>query len=123
MPRIEELPVPAQNAIRASRGDVVDSGPEKQRMSLLQRLAQVGLGRREEGEAPAEPQKHANMPPVAERPQPRPVARGPEPVSDYAKRASTPQGLDLHGRQTPSVQKPVDDDQLDIPAFLRRQAN
>ena len=42
-------------------------------------------------------------------------------MSEYAKR-SMPQGLDIHGRQAP-VQKPVDDDQLEIPAFLRRQAN
>jgi len=44
-----------------------------------------------------------------------------DPVSDYAKRPA-PQGLDVHGRQT-TTYKPIDDDQLDIPAFLRRQAN
>src|SRR6476619_6280374 len=38
MPRIDELPVPVQNQIRAQRGEVEESGPEKQRMSLLQRL-------------------------------------------------------------------------------------
>jgi len=32
------------------------------------------------------------------------------------------QGLDQHGRQSP-VHNPSDQDQLDIPAFLRRQAN
>jgi cell division protein FtsZ len=42
-------------------------------------------------------------------------------VSEYAKR-SAPQGLDQHGRTAP-VHNPVDDDQLEIPAFLRRQAN
>jgi cell division protein FtsZ len=47
-------------------------------------------------------------------------------VSEYAKRlppAPAPQGLDIHGRQAPATHKPVDDDQLEIPAFLRRQAN
>ncbi|MGB6965221.1 MAG: cell division protein FtsZ, partial [Xanthobacteraceae bacterium] len=45
MPRIDELPVPAQNEIRARRGQMPDEHhPEKQRMSLLQRLASVGLG-------------------------------------------------------------------------------
>ena len=44
-----------------------------------------------------------------------------EPVSEYAKRPA-PQGLDLHGRQAP-VHNSADDDQLEIPAFLRRQAN
>jgi cell division protein FtsZ len=42
-------------------------------------------------------------------------------VSEYAKRG-VPQGLDQHGRAAP-VHNPVDDDQLEIPAFLRRQAN
>jgi cell division protein FtsZ len=49
----------------------------------------------------------------------------PDPVSEYAKRppAPAPQGLDMHGRPSLPVHKPVDDDQLEIPAFLRRQAN
>ena len=33
-----------------------------------------------------------------------------------------PQGLDQHGRQAP-VNNSLDDDQLEIPAFLRRQAH
>jgi cell division protein FtsZ len=120
MPRLEDLPMPAQNEIRASRGELPDPGPEKQRLSLLQRLAQVGLGRRDDGaaheEAPAAPQ----LPPLPPR-MPQPAM----PVSEYAKRppSPAPQGLDIHGRQTLPVQKSVDDDQLEIPAFLRRQAN
>jgi cell division protein FtsZ len=46
-------------------------------------------------------------------------------VSDYAKRPSH-QGLDSLGRQAPMqapMQAPIEEDQLDIPAFLRRQAN
>jgi cell division protein FtsZ len=122
MPRLEELPIPAQNEIRAQRGEIADSGPEKQRMSLLQRLAQVGLGRRDD-EA-AEPRSSPLAPRLDRMPQHQPPMRGPEPVSDYAKRAPAPQGLDIHGRQAPPVHnKPVDDDQLEIPAFLRRQAN
>jgi len=123
MPRIEELPIPAQNEIRARRGEVTEDHPDKRRMSLLQRLAQVGLGRREEDEAP---QSSRSSPPRApDRMPPLPSSRGPEPVSEYAKRAPAPgpQGLDIHGRQTPPAHKPVDDDQLEIPAFLRRQAN
>jgi cell division protein FtsZ len=46
---------------------------------------------------------------------------GPAPVSDYAKRPQH-QGLDPLGRQAPVHNSP-DEDQLDIPAFLRRQAN
>jgi cell division protein FtsZ len=53
-----------------------------------------------------------------------PIART-EPVSDYAKRPAprpAPQGLDIHGRPAP-VHNSAEDDQLEIPAFLRRQAN
>jgi cell division protein FtsZ len=57
-----------------------------------------------------------------QRPSPRqPDGRQGDPVSEYARRAA-PQGLDPHGRQAP-VHNPAEDDQLDIPAFLRRQAN
>jgi cell division protein FtsZ len=48
---------------------------------------------------------------------------GRDPVSDYARRPpQAPQGLDMHGRQAP-VNNSAEDDQLEIPAFLRRQAN
>ena len=131
MPRIDELPVPAQNEIRARRGELVEEHPEKRRTSLLQRLAAVGLGRREQEEEPMpSPRPVAGMPPLpaverppgrpAPRPEPRQEARL-EPVSEYAKRPA-PQGLDQHGRQAP-VHNRSEEDQLDIPAFLRRQAN
>ena len=126
MPRIDELPMPAQNEIRAQRGEsTAENHPEKQRLSLMQRLAQVGLGgRREESEAPRVP-RTAQAAPQFER-QARPTARQPEgrpaePVSEYARRPA-PQGLDPHGRHAPVHNSP-EDDQLDIPAFLRRQAN
>ena len=98
MPRIDELPLPAQNEIRAQRGELDDDHPEKRRMSLMQRLASVGLGRRAEAEAPAAPPtpRQARPMPQFERPPQRPSARNPEgrpaePVSEYARRAA-PQG-------------------------------
>jgi len=134
MPRIDELPVPAQNEIRARRGELPqDDHPEKRRLSLLQRLASVGLGRREQDvqeAAPPPPAASVNAPPPAERlpgrPMPRPAEPRQEmsqklPISEYAKR-SAPQGLDQHGRQS-AVHNSSEEDQLDIPAFLRRQAN
>ena len=48
MPKFEELPMPAQNEIRQARGETAEEHPQKVRMSLLQRLANVGLGRRDE---------------------------------------------------------------------------
>jgi len=122
MPRIDELPLPAQNELRAQRGQVAENQPEKQRMSLMQRLASVGLGRRDDGDVHRA--LHTAHPTPVERPH-RPSARQPEgraePVSEYARR-SVPQGLDPHGRAAP-VRNSPEEDQLDIPAFLRRKAN
>jgi cell division protein FtsZ len=145
MPRIDELPRPAQAELRAKRGEDVDvEHPEKRKVGLLRRLAAVGLGRREDDEEPEKmpvnvrPVRQAPAPTpapriTADRPvdrapaspprptMPAPPPRGPEPVSEYAKRP-THQGLDPMGRQAP-VHNSVEEDQLDIPAFLRRQAN
>jgi cell division protein FtsZ len=140
MPRIDEFPVPAQNELRVMRGEAPPAEPpQKQRMGLLQRLASVGLGggRREEEAPQAPPQEpqlqqtpRQRMGPVPQAParpmQPRPAPRPPEqsrpsePVSEYARR-SPHQGLDPMGRQAP-VHNSSEEDQLDIPAFLRRQA-
>jgi cell division protein FtsZ len=94
----------------------------------LQRLATVGLGRKDQpaGQpAPAErPAAPAARPGIegAQRPSVSPVH------SEYTKRAA-PQGyrpaqgaLDPHGR-APAQHKSLDDEQLEIPAFLRRQTN
>jgi cell division protein FtsZ len=133
MPRIDELPAPAQRQLRARQGEPVETEhPEKQRMTLLQRLAAAGLGRKVEEPAQSAEPATPPAPPTFERmpqrpPAPRPANPSLEnrgPVSDYAPRApqGQPQGLDQHGRPAP-VHNPADDDQLDIPAFLRRQAN
>jgi cell division protein FtsZ len=129
MPRIDELPLPAQNQIRAKQAEAA-AAPEKPRQSLLQRLASVGLGRREEEARPsAAPVAQRPMPPMPKAPPMPPLAPQvprPDTISDYAKRPviqrPAPQGLDQHGRPAP-VHNSVEDDQLEIPAFLRRQAN
>jgi cell division protein FtsZ len=48
MPGIDELPRPAQAELRAKRGEAEIDHPEKRKVSLLRRLAAVGLGRRDE---------------------------------------------------------------------------
>ena len=124
MPRIDELPLPAR-AMMDKQGQAPENHPEERRKSLMQRLASVGLGRRsDEPEAPQAPRTARAMPQFEQpqRPSPRqPEGRAVDPISEYARRAA-PQGLDPHGRQAP-VHNPAEDDQLDIPAFLRRQAN
>ncbi len=130
MPKFEDLPMPAQNEIRQARGDAEEEHPQKARMSLLQRLANVGLGRRDEETEPpiaarASGPAMAPMPPLPERRPQRSVAQqiaSNEPVSEYARRPA-PQGLDVHGRPAPVAAPPQGDDHLDIPAFLRRQSN
>ncbi len=130
MPDIDELPRPAQAELRAQRGQADVEPPERRKGGLLRRLAAVGLGRREEDteteHANARPVRQAQprpvdrMPAPAPRPAiPAPAARGSEPVSEYARRAPH-QALDPLGRQAPVHNE---EDQLDIPAFLRRQAN
>jgi cell division protein FtsZ len=127
MPKFEDLPMPAQAEIRQARGDGEEEHPQKSKLSLLQRLANVGLGRRDEESEPpiaarASGPAMAPLPPV--KPQ-RTVAQQMathDPVSEYAKRPA-PQGLDAHGRPAPVAPAPQGDDHLDIPAFLRRQAN
>jgi cell division protein FtsZ len=130
MPKFEDLPMPAQNEIRQARGETEEEHPQKTRMSLLQRLANVGLGRRDEETEPpiaarASGPAMAPMPPLPERKPQRSVAQqiaASDPVSEYARRPA-PQGLDVHGRPAPVAATPQGDDHLDIPAFLRRQAN
>jgi cell division protein FtsZ len=130
MPKFEDLPMPAQNEIRQARGEVDEEHPQKTRMSLLQRLANVGLGRRDEETEPpiaarASGPAMAPMPPLPDRKPQRSVAQqiaASDPVSEYARRPA-PQGLDAHGRPAPVAPAPQGDDHLDIPAFLRRQVN
>ncbi len=123
MPRVEDLPIPAQNQINAQRGaqaaPLPPSAAEQKRMSLMQRLASVGFGRKEE--EPAEP---APMP-VRQAPA---MPQAPSAAhAEYMRRPAAPaarpaQGqLDPHGRAAPN--RTSEEDHLEIPAFLRRQAN
>jgi cell division protein FtsZ len=126
MPRIEDLPVPAQNQINAQRG--AQSAPQaavsadQKRMSLMQRLASVGFGRKDEeaAEQPAPPVRQAPAAPVA-------VAAPSAAHAEYMRRPAQPasrpaQGqLDTLGRTQPN--RSSEEDHLEIPAFLRRQTN
>ena len=120
MPRPEEFPLPGQAQLAAAQ-----AAQDGKKMTLLQRLAAVGRGRKEGEE---EPPAHArpvirDIQPSLDVPRPRPQA-SPEILSEYGKRPAqrpAPQGLDQHGR--PAAVPAADEDHLDIPAFLRRQAN
>lgn len=120
MPRIDELPMPAQNELRAHRGEPVENTAlETKRMTLLQRLANIGMGRHEDAsEKKAEDDQPHPVKPrgseshAAER-------RPPEQVSEYFKRPA-PRSA---GSEAPARPGRSEEDELEIPAFLRRQAN
>jgi cell division protein FtsZ len=125
LPSIEELPLPAQRQVAEQRQFAEPRPAEAPRMAapvnpveakrrtLLDRLSHWGLPRQDEAAAAAPPP-------------PRPAAPAPSPThAEYAKRVAppAPQGrLDMHGRTQPSPRQ-ADDDQLEIPAFLRRQGS
>jgi len=114
MPRVEDFPpvVRAEMDHAARSADAEDRGP----MGLLKRLT-TGLSRREEEPArlqPAQPRE-----PKLREAQPQPRAASQDPAL-YAPRRGQ---LDDHGRVAPQPRATQEEDQLEIPAFLRRQAN
>ena len=138
IPRVEDFPPVARRQYEAHRQPPHKHEEDRGPMSLLRRLASVGLGRREEDPigagAPArapervppraaapQPQPQAQQPRPAVQPQQRPQAERTAPAQDglYRPRAGN---LDPHGRPQPREGRPADDE-LEIPAFLRRQAN
>ncbi len=146
MPQIEDLPMPAQQQIRAQReASQPEGGGDTKRRTLLERLASFGMSRQEEAatslpRAVAPPQaslQAPRMPPAAPvavqySPPASQAPRRPEPnpaQAEYGKRPQLPAPArpmhaapDQHGRTLPAA-RPYEDDQLEIPAFLRRQSN
>ena len=115
MPRVEDFPPLVKAEVDAKSGSVGhdNGGP----MGLLRRLKD-GLTRREEEPArlqPAQPRepKLRQAPPEVRR-------LASQDSQLYAPRRGQ---LDDQGRLTPQTRATHDDDQLEIPAFLRRQAN
>lgn len=124
--------MPAQRQILQKRGELGDHQPDQQRKGLFQRIASGLTGRDSEpmhepapAIRPIPPQGHgpnhghAQGHGLPQRPASRPLEKR-EPMPNAGPRA--PQGLDPHGRPAP-VHNSGEDDQLEIPAFLRRQAN
>jgi cell division protein FtsZ len=116
MPRVEDFPPVARAEMEQVHGQPHDH-EERGPMGLLKRLTQ-GLSRREEEQTrlqPAQPREPRLL-------QPAPEARR-APSADghlYAPRRGQ---LDDQGRLSVQPRAAHDDDQLEIPAFLRRQAN
>jgi cell division protein FtsZ len=108
IPPIEEFPAIAQKQIAAQQSRIEDIAEhaQKRKMGIFERLATVGLGRREEAAAPAAQPAARRAEPKMPAAQTRPAAR-PQPQAE-----------------APVAAEPTyEDDQLAIPAFLRRQAS
>jgi cell division protein FtsZ len=108
LPRVEDLPRHTQSQIAGAQA--APEPIETRRMTLMERLAAVGIGARREAASAAPP-----APPVPislPQAEPRRAASAPH--------ARAPEGhLDSHGRV--QQRATFEDDQLEIPAFLRRQ--
>jgi len=107
MPAIEDFPPQVKKQIEAqqSRIETIADHAQKKKPGLFQRLASVGLGRKDDppASAPAQREPSIAMQPAAQR----------TPMQSRAAAPATHQHHEQH----------LDDDQLEIPAFLRRQAN
>jgi cell division protein FtsZ len=133
MPQIDDLPLPGQNQLRARRGEapMPPHGESKHRRSLLERLASFGASRQEEP-APFSEGRERHAPPAQHpglnSPQ-RPQAPGPV-HAEYSGKRSYPaapqraaQAPLEHGRPAAYPVRTAEEDQLEIPAFLRRQSS
>ncbi|MDR3496770.1 MAG: cell division protein FtsZ, partial [Ancalomicrobiaceae bacterium] len=128
MPRIDEFPPIAQRQIvQPQPSDFAHGDDERRPMSLLKRLAS---GFRREDHEGEEALTQGMTQPMAPPREPsfrdevkRPLVQGqPRSSTEQMHRPAAGQ-LDPHGRQPAGLpqQRLSDDDQLEIPAFLRRQ--
>ncbi len=113
MPKVEDFPPVVQAEIdhRSQPAPVSHAHEERGPMGLLKRITN-SLARREEEVVP-----EMTSAPAAASQQRRPLS--PE-ASLYAPRRGN---LDDQGRSVPQARMMQEDDQLEIPAFLRRQSN
>jgi cell division protein FtsZ len=141
MPRVEDFPPVAQRQIRAQQGHDHGHDEERRPRGLLARLAS-GLSRRDDdgqgryhhdqSAMEAEPRVVYAQPQMQPQPQPQHqrLQHQPAAASEFAKQpqprrmgeaAFAAGNLDPRGRPLPL--EPSRDDQLEIPAFLRRQSS
>jgi len=126
IPQIDDMPPHVQQqwheARAAGQGNAV-SAVEQRRRTLFERLTSFAASREEGARAQVEPQLGPRPAPVAQ-PQARPAQPAPS-HAEYAKRppqtAARPAGADAYGRAAPA--RPSEEEQLEIPAFLRRQSS
>jgi cell division protein FtsZ len=123
MPQIEDFPRPGQEQLRQARGEI--SQADQRRKSIFERLASFGSSRQEDAIqslAPQpQPQPQRQYAPQSPQPSPAHAEYAKRPAAGGAPQAPQP-SLDQHGRRAVQV-RGVEEDHLEIPAFLRRQGN
>ncbi|WP_122520476.1 cell division protein FtsZ [Pannonibacter phragmitetus] len=118
---------PAPQPMAAPALDMEEHGDDRRPMGLLRRLAS-GLSRREDHDEhaahEAAPVMTPRAPAAAPQPQMRPAPRMPQMAPAQQGRPAGAAGqLDMQGRAPARPQVHSEEDQLEIPAFLRRQSN
>jgi cell division protein FtsZ len=126
MPTIDDLPLPGQQQLRAQQDPqgFAAVAPDTKRRTLLDRLASFGMSRDPEpARSSAAAQASAQAP--VQAPVQAPMMRPPMAAPEFAKRPPAPMrpqaGFDAQPRM--AARAPSEDEQLEIPAFLRRQSN
>jgi cell division protein FtsZ len=106
MPSVDEFPPIAQKQIAAQQSRIENIAEQagKRKLGIFERLATVGIGRKDDSQARAKPVARAE-PSMAARPQPQRFSPPPAPAPVQEDEST------------------YEDDQLAIPAFLRRQAH
>jgi cell division protein FtsZ len=128
--------MPAQNEMRVHRGEAPaeSAALETKRMTLLQRLANIGMGVKAQAEdkaPPAKSEKGGELPSFLKSrdtsSQEKSAVksndrRSTEEVSEYFKRPASTRAPVADATTRPAPTR-SEEDELEIPAFLRRQAN
>lgn len=117
MPEVDDFPPIAVRELKAREGQQEDVGlaAEKKRLGFFERLANVGIGRKD---PPAKPVEHIEPSFGVGTAQPStPAPAAPPQTAETA--AAHPYLQAIEGKNEPEFE----DENLEIPAFLRRQAN
>ncbi|MGD9543286.1 MAG: cell division protein FtsZ [Methylocystis sp.] len=118
MPQIEDFPQPIQDQLRQQMG-----AGDHRRKSIFERIASFGASRQEDSlHAPPAPGARPQMPPAGAQPSATHAEYGKRPAAHAPVAHGGHAALDPHGRR-PLPARPSEEDHLEIPAFLRRQAN
>ena len=122
MPAVEEFPLPGRNQLRAASGQAPEAGLEAHRKKggFFSRLAHAGFGMLDEGDSESAPSENTRRTePALESSAPRMAARR----SDMGGREYSGEQAVRTARVAGGPLDAGEDDQMEIPAFLRRQAN